>query len=59
MFFEILLGAFVKLRKVTISFRPSVCPQGTVWPLLEVFICNSMFKNFSKICQECSILIKS
>jgi hypothetical protein len=41
-FSEISSGAFAKLRKVIISFvMPvclSVCPQGTIWLLMEVFI---------------------
>jgi len=46
MFSEMLLGTFAKLRKVTVSFamsvRPSLCPQGTIWLLLEIFIWNSI-----------------
>ena len=62
MFSEILIGACAELRKVIINFvlpvRLSVCPQGTVWLLLDRFIRNSMINNFSKICRENSSFIK-
>jgi hypothetical protein len=51
-----LLGAFVKLRKATISFVtsvcPSVCPHGTARLQLHRFSRDLIFEDFSKIFRE-------
>jgi hypothetical protein len=55
--FSYFLGAFAKLRKVTISFM-SVCPHGTTRLSLDGFWLNLIFEIFSKICHENSTFIK-
>jgi len=45
-----LLGAFTKLRKVTISFVMSICPRGTNRLPLDGFSWNLIFEQFLKIC---------
>ena len=56
------LGAFVKLRKATISFVASdylsVRPHETARFPLNVFSLNLMYEHFSKICQENSNFIQ-
>jgi hypothetical protein len=51
-----LLGAFIKLRKATLSYVIcllcclSVCPHGTTQLPIEGFFLNLIFQDFSKIC---------
>jgi hypothetical protein len=49
----LVLGAFAKFRKVTISFvmvvRLSVCPNGNIGAPLSGFSLNLIFDYFSKI----------
>ena len=56
------LGAFAKLRKVTISFVVSVCPSvhphGTTRLPLGGLWWNLIFEYFSKICREISSFIE-
>jgi hypothetical protein len=47
-----IVGAFSKLRKVTISFVISVRPHGTARLPLNGFSRNLIFEYFSKICRE-------
>jgi len=51
------LGAFEELQKATVidsslSFCPSVCPHETTGLQLDGFLCNFLFEEFSKICEE-------
>ena len=48
---KLVLGAFAKLRKATISFVTSVCPHGTARLPLYGFWRNLIFQTFSKICR--------
>ena len=60
-----ILGAFVKLRKATISFVISVClsvrlslrPYGKTQIPRNGFSCNSIFEYFSKFCRETTSFI--
>ena len=51
------LGAFAKLRKVTIGFVMSVCLHTTRFPM-DRFSLNFTLVNFSKFCWEFSSLFK-
>ena len=57
------LGAFTKLRKVTVGFamsvHPSVCPHGTTRLPLDGFSSNLMCARFSKLCWENSSFIET
>ena len=59
---QIILGAFTKLRKVSISFvmsvGPSVCPQENNRLPLEGLQWDLIFECFSKNCRENPSLIK-
>jgi hypothetical protein len=46
------LGAFVKLRKATISFVMSVCPHGITRLPMDGYLWNLVYEDFSKICRE-------
>ena len=52
------LGAFAKLRKITISYFMSVRPHGTTRLPLEGFLWNFMFDYFSKMYREYLSLIR-
>ena len=56
------LGAFAKLRKVTVRFVMSVClsvcPHGKTRFPLDGFLENWIFEYFSKICRENSSFFK-
>jgi hypothetical protein len=52
------LGAFAKLRIVTVSFVMSVCQHGTTRLPLHGFLWNLTFEYFSKICRENSSFFK-
>ena len=53
---RVLLGAFTKLRKTTISFvmpvRSSVCPHGTTLLPFDEFLRYLIFEYFSMHCPE-------
>ena len=51
-------GAFVKLRKATISFVMSVRPHGKYRLPLDGFSLNFVSEDFSKTCHDSSNLIK-
>jgi hypothetical protein len=59
---SVLLGAFAKLRKATVSFvmlvRLSVCPHETTRLPIYGFSWYLIFEYFSKICRENSSFIK-
>ena len=57
----VILGAFAKLREVTISYVTSVRPKGTTRLPLDGFSLNFIFRYFSKICgkKKLKILLKS
>jgi len=61
--YSLFLGALEKLRKRTISsgmsVRPSVCTHGTIQLPMDGFAWNFKLENFSKICLENSIFIKT
>ena len=52
------LGAFVKLRRATISYIMSVCPHRTTRLPLEGFTLNLTLEYFSTICRENPSFIK-
>jgi hypothetical protein len=56
----LILGAFAKFRKVTISFVVSVCrsARNKSAPKARIFIKFYILRIFSKICRERSIFIK-
>ena len=56
--FTFVLGLFVKLQKVTISFNKSVCLHGSTWFQLDGFLWSVILEYFLKFCKENSSLIK-